>query len=246
MSKGSLNENTRPYIGIAVRSGLRPYRASKSGCVLFEGVRQLGGTFSQTGGAPGGSGPRGRAPVEVAPAGDRALAANVERRERVQPAPRSAMPAMIIPNCCCTPGSEAVASMRPNSSGRPLVPLQVGQDAGRLDEFRVGSAAATSARTDARRRREPGAPSSVTSALATPLKARDPLDAAGWTTATQVVRPTLDRLRAAPRSSPPPSETARPVRWARPSRRCLPWYEPHVSGAACGLINHNMPSSARP
>ena len=55
VSNGSLNENTTPYIGIFSRSGLRPNalsssaaRSSASGCWRKN---------SQTGGAPGGSGP---------------------------------------------------------------------------------------------------------------------------------------------------------------------------------------------
>ena len=117
VSNGSLNENTTPYIGIFSRSGLLPNalsssaaRSSASGCWRKN---------SHTGGAPGGSGPERRMLVELAPAGDRALAADVERAERVELAGvrecrRSCRTA------AARSGSEAVASMRPNSSGGPL------------------------------------------------------------------------------------------------------------------------------
>ena len=82
VSYGSLNENGMQYIGIAARSGLRPYcasssaaRSSASGCLpeLLAGLRR---TRRQR--------TRRRMPVEVALAGDRSFAADVEHAERAQ------------------------------------------------------------------------------------------------------------------------------------------------------------------
>jgi hypothetical protein len=58
VSKGSLNEKTTPHIGIASTSGLRPLIASSSAArSIAAGCRRK---ISQTGGAPGGSGPSSR------------------------------------------------------------------------------------------------------------------------------------------------------------------------------------------
>jgi hypothetical protein len=57
-------------------------------------------------------------PVELAAAGHRPLAPDVEGSERIE------LPGIGQPSdhtyCCCTKGSEAVGSIRPNSSGGPL------------------------------------------------------------------------------------------------------------------------------
>ena len=73
----------------------------------------------------------------------------------------------IMPNCCCTSGLEAVASMRPNSSGGPWYLSRSGRI---VDAFTVcvGNRSGAPARTTPFARRT-GAPSSVTSMLATPL-----------------------------------------------------------------------------
>ena len=73
----------------------------------------------------------------------------------------------IMPNCCCTSGSEAVASMRPNSSGGPLYLSRSGR---MVEAFTVsvGNFSAAPARTTPVASAT-GAPSSVTSMLATPL-----------------------------------------------------------------------------
>ena len=139
VSNGSLNENTTPYIGIFSRSGLRPYcasssaaRSSASGCWR---------KYSHTGGAPGGSGPsdgcRSKSPLQV-----------TERSPRMLSVPSAltwpafGMPT-IMPNCCCTVGSEAVGSMRPNSSGGPWYLSRSGRRVGRLDGLRRKLAAAS-------------------------------------------------------------------------------------------------------
>ena len=73
----------------------------------------------------------------------------------------------IIPYCCCTAGSEAVASIRPNSRGGPSYLSRSGKIVAALT-VAVGKHSGDPART------VPGAsataaPSSVTSTLATPL-----------------------------------------------------------------------------
>ena len=116
VSNGSLNENTTPYIGIFSRSGLFPNalsssaaRSSASGCWRKN---------SHTGGAPGGSGPSdgclSKSPQQVTERSPRMLSVPIALTW-----PAFGMPT-IMPNCCGTSGSEAVASMRPNSSGGPL------------------------------------------------------------------------------------------------------------------------------
>ena len=73
----------------------------------------------------------------------------------------------IIPYCCCTDGSDAVGSMRPHSRGGPVYFSRSGR---RVDALTVvvGNVSGAPARTvpvaDGM-----GAPSGVTSALATPL-----------------------------------------------------------------------------
>jgi hypothetical protein len=76
----------------------------------------------------------------------------------------------IIPYCCWTEGSEAVGSMRPYSSGVPLYLSRSGNSVEALT-VSVGNRRGAPART-APVACGTGAPSSVTSALATPLKAR--------------------------------------------------------------------------
>src|SRR5207247_10710392 len=113
--KGSLNENGMQYIGSLAKSGLRPYcassseaRSSASGCLR---------NSSQTGGAPAGSEPlegcRSRSPLHVTDRSPRRL--NVAS---VFTLPEFGVPT-VMPYCCCTSGSEAVGSMRPNSIGGP-------------------------------------------------------------------------------------------------------------------------------
>src|SRR5437868_12163163 len=67
VSNGSLNENVTPYIGIATRSGSRPYFASSSAARSSASGRWR--NISHTGGAPGGSGPidgwRSKLPLQV-------------------------------------------------------------------------------------------------------------------------------------------------------------------------------------
>ena len=92
----------------------------------------------------------------------------------------------IMPNCCCTVGSDAVGSMRPNSSGGPLYLSRSGRKddaltvSGRKLQWRAGAHRAglfRPVRTVWRDQR-----------VATPLKAR--ARAMYWrTTSAQVVRP---------------------------------------------------------
>ena len=82
VSNGSLNENTTPYIGIFSRSGLRPNALVELGGAL-QRVGLLAEDLAHRRRA-GRQRPERRMPVELAPAGDRALAADVERAERVE------------------------------------------------------------------------------------------------------------------------------------------------------------------
>src|SRR5258708_5095160 len=115
VSNGSLNENWMQYICIAAISGDRPNCASSSaarsrasGCLR---------NSSHTAGEPVDKGPAdgrlSRSPLHV-----------TERSPRMFRVPSAfTWPALatptVIPYCCCTDGSEAVGSMRPNSMGGP-------------------------------------------------------------------------------------------------------------------------------
>src|SRR3978361_1121049 len=116
VSNGSLKETTTPYIGIAARSGFWPNAASRAAARSSASGRWR--NISQTGGAPGGSGPcsgwRSKSPRQVTDRSPRMLMV-----PRALTWPALGMPT-IMPNCCCTDGSDAVASMRPNSSGGPV------------------------------------------------------------------------------------------------------------------------------
>src|ERR1700730_3623795 len=82
VSNGSLNEKTTPYIGIRSRSGSRPYSASSSAA-----RSSASGNWrkcSQIGGAPGWQRSIAGVPVEIAAAGDRPLASDVEGGERIE------------------------------------------------------------------------------------------------------------------------------------------------------------------
>ncbi len=163
VSNGSLNANTTPYIGKASRSGLLPNWASSSAARSSASGKWR--KSSHTGGAPGGSGPsegcRSKSPRQV-----------TERSPRMFSVasaftwPAFGMPT-IMPNCCCTPESDAVASMRPYSSGGPWYLSRSGRS---VEDFTVsvGNRNGVPART-APTAAATGAPSSVTSILATPL-----------------------------------------------------------------------------
>ena len=89
-------------------------------------------------------------PVEVAAAGHRALAADVERRERVHlPGIRGCRRS--CRTAAARPGSEAVASMRPNSSGGPWYWSRSGRMVGGLDG--LGREASAPSRAPCRRPR---------------------------------------------------------------------------------------------
>ena len=81
VSNGSLNENGMQYIGSAARSGLRPVLRVELGGAL-ERVGLLAELLAD-GRRSGRQRARGRMPVAIALARDRALAAQVERAERV-------------------------------------------------------------------------------------------------------------------------------------------------------------------
>ena len=166
VSNGSLNENTTPYIGSSSRSGLRPYVASSSAARSSASGRWR--KNSHTGGAPGGSGPSDGMPVEVAAAGHRALAADVERRERVQlPGVRDADDhAELLLDRRIGCGRLHAAEFERRS--RVLV------EVGKIVEASTVSRGKRERRARAHRSvaSGTGAPSSVTSRLATPLYAR--------------------------------------------------------------------------
>ena len=115
VSNGSLNEKTTPYIGICSRSGCRPYVASSSAARSSASGNLRNSSHT---GCAGGSGPsdtcRSKSPLQVTERSPRML-----RVASAFTCPACGMPT-IIPNCCCTAGSEAVASMRPYSRGGPL------------------------------------------------------------------------------------------------------------------------------
>jgi hypothetical protein len=82
--------------------------------------------------------------------------------------PASGMPTS-IPNCCCTVGSDAVASIRPHSIGGPLYFSRSGSSVDALT-VAVGNFSGVPART-VPEAGGTGVPSGVTSALDTPLYA---------------------------------------------------------------------------
>ena len=142
VSKGSLNENGMQYIGSFAKSGLRPYcassseaRSSASGCLR---------NSSQTGGAPAGSEPlegcRSRSPLHVTDRSPRRL--NVAS---VFTLPEFGVPT-VMPYCCCTSGSEAVGSMRPNSIGGPAYRSKLGRSS-EIGTVSVGNSIGLPART---------------------------------------------------------------------------------------------------
>jgi hypothetical protein len=96
--------------------GMAPVHLVELGRAL-ERVRELAEHLAH-GGRAERKRPRGRVPIEVA----RQVTERSPRILRVASAftcPAFGLPT-IIPNCCCTSGSEAVASMRPYSSAGPL------------------------------------------------------------------------------------------------------------------------------
>ena len=104
------------YIGRFCRSGLRPYCASSSEArSSASGWRR---NSSHTFGAPAGSGPaegcRSKSPLQVTERSPRMLIIPSARA-----CPAFGMPT-VMPNCCCTVGSEEVGSIRPNSIGGVL------------------------------------------------------------------------------------------------------------------------------
>ncbi len=167
VSNGSLNENTTPYIGIFPRSGLRPNCASSS--AARSSASGSWRKFSHIGGAPGGSGPSegclSNSPRQVTERSPRMFSVPIALT-----CPALGMPT-IIPNCWCTFGSDAVASMRPYSIGGPWYLSRSGRIAEAFTVW-VGKRSGAPARTASLCPQQPAAPSSVTSMLATPLKAR--------------------------------------------------------------------------
>ena len=116
VSYGSLNAATTQYIGSAARSGLRAVlRIELRGALERIGLLA---EFLARRRRAGRQRARGGMRVELALAGDRAFAANVQRFERVDlPGVRECRRA--CPSAATTLGSETVGSMRPNSSGSP-------------------------------------------------------------------------------------------------------------------------------
>src|SRR5688572_10185134 len=116
VSNESLKENGTQYIGIAARSGVRPYLASSSAArsSASGSVRNS----LQAGGAPAGSGPApgalSNAPLQLTERSPRTLIVLSARSWPALGTPT------IIPYCCCTAGSDEVGSMRPNSIGGVL------------------------------------------------------------------------------------------------------------------------------
>ncbi len=165
VSKGSLNENGMQYMGSAARSGARPYcvsssaaRSRASGCLR---------NSSQTGGDPAGNGPedgcRSRSPLHVT---DRSPLRLIVPSALIWP--EFGVPT-VMPYCCCTSGSDEVASMRPNSIDGPAYCSKSGSSV-EAATVSVGNLRGAPART------VPvgagiGAPSRVTSRSLTPLYA---------------------------------------------------------------------------
>src|ERR687896_2030892 len=108
-------ENGMQYIGNSSIGGLLPYRESSSaarskasGCCR---------NASQPGGAPAGSGPddgcASYTPLHVTDLSPRMLMVSSALSW-----PALGIPTL-MPNCCCTLGSDAVTSILPNSIGNP-------------------------------------------------------------------------------------------------------------------------------
>src|SRR6187397_975185 len=113
VSNGSLKENGTQYIGSEDRLGLRPN--SLSSCRARSIASGIFRNSSHTAGAPDDSAPLAlsNSPLHVtdrSPRIFRVLSAFI--------CPALGMPTM-APYCCWTEGSDAVASMRPYSSGGP-------------------------------------------------------------------------------------------------------------------------------
>ena len=124
VSYQSLNATVTQYIGSAARSGLLPYcasssaaRSSASGCLR---------NASHSGGAPGGSGPAegwaSKSPLHVTERSPRMFSVSSAFTW-----PAFGMPTR-MPDCCRTLGSETVASIRPNSSGRSGVLVEIREE----------------------------------------------------------------------------------------------------------------------
>jgi hypothetical protein len=163
VSNGSLNEKGMQYIGSCARLGAFPYCAS-SAAARSSASGYLRNS-SQTPGDPGGSGPDpgalSRSPLHV-----------TDRSPRRFSVPRALMwpefgVPTVMPYCCWTSGSDAVASMRPNSMGGPAYRSKSGRSA-EMATVSVGNFSGDRART------VPvaagiGAPSLVTRRSLTPL-----------------------------------------------------------------------------
>ena len=112
--------------------GIAPIRGVELGRAL-EGVRQPAEHLAH-GGRAGGKRPRGRVPVEVAPAGDRPFTPNVEGGQRIHlPGIRLAddHPELLL--------HVGIGGRRLHAAvfeGRPLVLVEIGQDGGGLDGLR--------------------------------------------------------------------------------------------------------------
>ena len=126
----------------------------------------------------------------------------------------------IMPNCCCTAGSEAVASMRPYSSGGPLYLSRSGRTVEAFDRFgREAQRRARAHRAGRLRNRR---------AVFGDEHARHAVEAAH---ALEIVlhhrdaggRFRFDRRHAVRRSSPLRDGTARPVQEAPSSLPALSW-----------------------
>ena len=108
------------YIGIAARSGLRPYCAVEFGGAL-ERVGLLPEFF-----AHGRATRRGSAPADGALSRSPLHVTERSPRRLIVPSaltlPEFGVP-IVIPYCCCTAGSDEVGSMRPSSIGGPVYSL---------------------------------------------------------------------------------------------------------------------------
>src|SRR5437762_181476 len=166
VSYTSLNEKATQYIGIARTSGCRPYRASSSAARSSasgwrRNASQAAGQLAGRGPADGARSHSALHDTDRSPRTFSVLSALIW--------PAFGMPAT-IPYCCCTLGSELVASMRPNSIGGPAYSSNFGStdviavvDVWKetREPARTGPAAAGTA-----------APSRVTSCVHGPLYAR--------------------------------------------------------------------------
>ena len=112
--------------------GMAPIHVVELGRAL-EGVREPAEHLAH-GGRAGGKRPRGRVPVEVAPAGDRTLTPDVEGGERIH-LPRVRL-ADDHPELLLHVGIGGRRLHAAVFEGRPLVLVEIGQDGGGLDGFR--------------------------------------------------------------------------------------------------------------